>query len=127
MPKPYPTEFRDDVVRVALNREGVSIAQIAKDFGVHVESAAEPSEVTPCRNAVEFRFNVWHQLLTTDLISFGSPSSGQVQPLNPLPPMIVERSKGSSSMGEMSLWIVTAQPSDSISLGLLLKGPPISP
>ncbi len=36
MPKPYPSEFRDDVVRVARDREpGVTIAQIAKDFGVH--------------------------------------------------------------------------------------------
>ncbi|GAA4387833.1 transposase [Brevibacterium pityocampae] len=36
MPKPYPKEFRDDVVRVALNRdEHTTIAQIAKDFGVH--------------------------------------------------------------------------------------------
>ena len=36
MPKPYPKEFRDDVVRVAENREpGVTIEQIAKDFGVH--------------------------------------------------------------------------------------------
>ena len=36
MPKPYPQEFRDDVVRVARNREpGVTIEQIAKDFGVH--------------------------------------------------------------------------------------------
>ncbi|MFV0372861.1 IS3 family transposase [Microbacterium sp.] len=36
MPKPYPTEFRDDVVRVARNREpGVTIEQIARDFGVH--------------------------------------------------------------------------------------------
>ena len=36
MPKPYPTEFRDDVVRVARNREpGVTIEQIAKDLGVH--------------------------------------------------------------------------------------------
>lgn len=36
MPKPYPSEFRDDVVRVAKNREpGVTIEQIAKDFGVH--------------------------------------------------------------------------------------------
>ena len=34
--KPYPSEFRDDVVRVARNREpGVTIEQIAKDFGVH--------------------------------------------------------------------------------------------
>ena len=36
MPKPYPDEFRDDVVRVAQNREiGVTIEQVAKDFGVH--------------------------------------------------------------------------------------------
>ena len=31
MPKPYPREFRDDVVLVARNREpGVTIEQIAK-------------------------------------------------------------------------------------------------
>lgn len=36
MPKPYPKEFRDDVVRVARSREpGVTIEQIARDFGVH--------------------------------------------------------------------------------------------
>ncbi|MFI0879845.1 IS3 family transposase [Streptomyces parvus] len=36
MPKPYPKEFRDDVVRVARNREpGVTLEQIAADFGVH--------------------------------------------------------------------------------------------
>ena len=34
--KPYPKEFREDVVRVARNREpGVGLDQIAKDFGVH--------------------------------------------------------------------------------------------
>jgi transposase len=31
MPKPYPQEFRDDVVRVARNR----LEQIAADFGIH--------------------------------------------------------------------------------------------
>ncbi|MGW3897678.1 IS3 family transposase [Micromonospora profundi] len=36
MPKPYAREFRDDVVRVARDREaGVTVEQIAKDFGVH--------------------------------------------------------------------------------------------
>jgi transposase-like protein len=36
VPKRYPSEFRDDVVRVAQNREpGVTIEQIAKDFGIH--------------------------------------------------------------------------------------------
>jgi len=36
VPKPYPSEFRDDVVRVVRSREpGVTIEQVAKDFGVH--------------------------------------------------------------------------------------------
>jgi len=36
VPKPYPREFREDVVRVARNREsGVTLAQVAADFGVH--------------------------------------------------------------------------------------------
>lgn len=36
MPKPYSSSFRDDVVRVARNDEpGVTIEQIARDFGVH--------------------------------------------------------------------------------------------
>ncbi|MGV9968098.1 transposase [Streptomyces olivaceus] len=36
MPEPYPKEFREDVVRVARNREpGVTLEQIAADFGVH--------------------------------------------------------------------------------------------
>ncbi|ATO61330.2 hypothetical protein BB737_27855 [Mycobacterium avium subsp. hominissuis] len=36
MARPYPKEFRDDVVRVARDREdGVTIEQIAADFGVH--------------------------------------------------------------------------------------------
>ncbi|WP_344386359.1 IS3 family transposase, partial [Streptomyces thermolineatus] len=39
MPKPYPKEFREDVVRVARNREpGVTLEQVAADFGVHPAS-----------------------------------------------------------------------------------------
>ncbi len=35
MPKPYPKEFRDDVVRVARNREpGQQLKRIAADFGI---------------------------------------------------------------------------------------------
>ena len=35
MPKPYPREFREDVVRVARGREpGQSVREIAADFGV---------------------------------------------------------------------------------------------
>jgi len=37
MPTPFPQEFREDVVRVALNRDSdVTLAQIAQDFGIHV-------------------------------------------------------------------------------------------
>jgi transposase len=36
VPKPYPREFRDDVVRVARTRgPGVTLEQVAADFGVH--------------------------------------------------------------------------------------------
>jgi len=36
VPKPYPEEFGEDVVRVARNRpDGVTLEQIAADFGVH--------------------------------------------------------------------------------------------
>jgi transposase len=35
VPRPYPREFRDDVIAVARRREnGVTLAQIAKDFGI---------------------------------------------------------------------------------------------
>ncbi len=35
MPRPYPKEFRDDVVRVVRDRgPDVTLAQIAQDFGV---------------------------------------------------------------------------------------------
>lgn len=35
MPKPYPQEFRDGVVRVARARDhGVRVKQIATDFGI---------------------------------------------------------------------------------------------
>ena len=35
MPKPYPREFREDVVRVARSREpGMLLKQIAADFGI---------------------------------------------------------------------------------------------
>src|SRR5258708_2868110 len=35
MPRPHPREFREDVIRVARNREpGTRLADIAKDFGI---------------------------------------------------------------------------------------------
>ncbi|GAA1481903.1 hypothetical protein GCM10009624_23430 [Gordonia sinesedis] len=40
MAKPYRQEFRDDVVRVARDREkGVTLAQVAKDFGSRYPTA----------------------------------------------------------------------------------------
>ena len=39
MPKPFPREFREDVVRVARNRDAkTTIEQIARDFGVHPQT-----------------------------------------------------------------------------------------
>jgi transposase len=36
MPRPFPREFREDVVRVARSRDaGVTLEQIAADFGIH--------------------------------------------------------------------------------------------
>lgn len=36
MPKPFPREFRDDVVRVARTRDpDVTLEQVAADFGIH--------------------------------------------------------------------------------------------
>lgn len=36
MAKPYPAEFRADVVRVAKNRdENTTLAEVAADFGLH--------------------------------------------------------------------------------------------
>ncbi len=35
MPRPYPREFREDVIRVARSREpGVRLKDVAKDFGI---------------------------------------------------------------------------------------------
>ena len=35
MPRPFPREFRDDVVAVARRREpGVTLRQVAEDFGI---------------------------------------------------------------------------------------------
>jgi transposase len=36
VPRPFPREFREDVVKVARHREpGVTLEQIAADFGIH--------------------------------------------------------------------------------------------
>jgi transposase-like protein len=39
VPKPFPREFREDVVRVARNRDPkTTIEQVARDFGVHPQT-----------------------------------------------------------------------------------------
>jgi transposase-like protein len=36
VPKPFPKEFREDVVRVARNRDPkTTLEEVAKDFGIH--------------------------------------------------------------------------------------------
>jgi transposase len=41
VPKPFPREFREDVVRVARDRGSeTTIEQIARDFGIHATTLA---------------------------------------------------------------------------------------
>ena len=41
MPKPFPRECREDVVRVARNRNAkTTIEQVAEDFGIHATTLA---------------------------------------------------------------------------------------
>jgi transposase len=41
VPKPFPREFREDVVRVARDRDSeTTIEQVAKDFGIHATTLA---------------------------------------------------------------------------------------
>jgi hypothetical protein len=50
VPKPYPKELCDDVVRVAENREpGVTIERIAADFGVHPMTHTKVAYPITCR------------------------------------------------------------------------------
>jgi hypothetical protein len=47
VPKSYPREFRDDVVRVARDRDaGVTVEQIANDFGVHPMTSLQNTRVS---------------------------------------------------------------------------------
>ena len=76
MPKPYPSEFRDDVVRVARNREpGVTIEQIAKDFGVHpmtlqkwlrrsdIDEGTKPADGTDLKSSVTIAIGGFQALI----------------------------------------------------------------
>ena len=61
MPRPFPKEFREDVVRVARDRgPGVTLEQIARDFGVHpmtlskwLRQADVDDGVRPGRSTIE--------------------------------------------------------------------------
>ncbi|WP_115411740.1 IS3 family transposase [Nocardia farcinica] len=53
MPKPYPKEFRDDVVRVARNREpGQKLKQIAADFGISESCLANWMKTTDVEDGI---------------------------------------------------------------------------
>ena len=59
MPKPYPKEFREDVVRVARNREpGVTIKQIAADFGIAESCLANWLRAADVEDGVQARDHV---------------------------------------------------------------------
>jgi transposase len=61
VPKPFPKEFREDVVRVARDRApGVTLEQIAADFGIHpmtlskwIRQADVDDGVRPGRSSTE--------------------------------------------------------------------------
>ncbi|WP_156913841.1 hypothetical protein [Brevibacterium album] len=52
MPKPYPKEFRDDVINVARNRDShTTLAQVAKDFGLHDHPQMAAPSRSRCRQS----------------------------------------------------------------------------
>ncbi|MFA3835767.1 transposase [Streptomyces aureus] len=56
MSKPYPEEFREDVVRVAPNRSpGVTLEQVAADFGVHAMTLSK----WMCRADIDDGVKAW--------------------------------------------------------------------
>ncbi len=63
MPKPYPQEFRDDVVRVARQRpKGVTLEEVATDFGIHPMTLSDW-----LRKAAEAENELGHQAPSEDL------------------------------------------------------------
>ena len=54
MPKPFPREFREDVVRVARHREpGVTLEQVAADFGIHPMTLSKWLRVTDVQDGMK--------------------------------------------------------------------------
>lgn len=67
MPKPYPREFRDDVVRVARDRDrGVTLGQIATDFGIH------PMTLSKWLRRVDIDEGVRPGVTTADALGLGA-------------------------------------------------------
>lgn len=65
MPKPFPKEFRDDVVRVAQNRDPeVTLAQIAKDFDVHIGTLDKRMRQARVAGISMSEMIVWDRMLT---------------------------------------------------------------
>ncbi|MCP2289422.1 transposase [Nocardia amikacinitolerans] len=81
MPKPYPKEFRDDVVRVARNRdEGITLEQVAADFGVHPMTLSKwirQADVRPLDQELVSLLNVEVTLadLADDIAEIGYPGA----------------------------------------------------
>ncbi len=61
MPKAFPPEFRDEVVRVARRREQ-SLRQTAKDFGI---SESHITALQPSRTLAPHCLNLWFSLYFT--------------------------------------------------------------
>ena len=71
MPKPYPKEFRDDVVNVARNREpGQHLKQIAADFGI------SESCLTNWMKAADVEDGVMPGTTAAETRTCGRPASG---------------------------------------------------
>ena len=77
MPKPYPREFRDDVVAMARRRaQGVTIDQISADFDItHKQHSLPKPNLSPQAAAVP---NVYGRY---DLHAIKTPKTGQYRPL----------------------------------------------
>ena len=75
--RPYPREFRDDVVRVARNRDdGVTIEQIASDFGVHPMTLSKWSSASAAASRTSVYRRYWIELLSLSDHTTRKPGCG---------------------------------------------------
>ncbi len=74
MPKPYPREFRDDVIAVARRREGgVTLAQVAKDFVVSESCLINWLKAADVEDGVKPGVTVAEQAELRELGPLGTP------------------------------------------------------